>query len=157
MGPAMERVAELGRLPMDWATYGAGPPTSLSVEAAHRLLTKVNDMWGRTFGQAIQPFVVVPLPRGGLQVEWRNDAAEIEIEIGPDGQVGYLFIDKTGDERVFQEEDDVSWDDALATIERVFVLGQERGSLVAVQERRADNRRDLATALAIAQEAGAYD
>ncbi len=29
--------------------------------------------------------------------------------------------------------------------------------LVAIQERRADNRRDLATALAIAQEAGAYD
>jgi len=157
MQPAMERAAELGRLPMDWDTYGADPPTSLSVEAAHRLLTKVNDMWGRTFGEAVRPFVVVPLPRGGLQMEWRNDAAEIEIEISPGGHMGYLFIDKTGDERVFQEEDDVSWNDALATIERVFVLGQERGSLVAIQERRADNRRDLATALAIAQEAGAYD
>jgi len=157
MQPAMEHVAELGRLPMDWDTYGADPPTSLSVEAAYRLLMNVNDRGVGTFGEAMRPFVVVPLPRGGLQVEWRNDAAEIEIEIGPDGHVGYLFIDKTGDERVFQEEDDISWDDALATIERVFVLGRERGSLVAVQERRADNRRDLATVLAIAQEAGAYD
>ncbi len=126
MQPAMERVFELARLPMDWDTYGAHPPTSLSVEAAHRLLMDVNNTWRGTFGEAVRPFVIVPLPRGGLQMEWRNDAAEIEIEIGPGGQVGYLFIDKTGDERIFQEEDDVSWDDALIMIERVFVLGRER-------------------------------
>ncbi len=129
MQPAMERVADLGRLPMDWDTYSADPPTSLSVEATHRLLKKINDRWGGAFGEAVRPFIVVPLPRGGLQVEWRNDAAEIEIEVGPDEHMSYLFIDKTGDERVFQEEDDVSWDHALAMIERVFVLGRERDSV----------------------------
>ena len=39
---------------------------------------------------------IVPVPGGGLQFEWHTSINELEIEIAPDGTMGFLAVDSEG-------------------------------------------------------------
>lgn len=124
--PAFHRLTELGRLTPDWDTYGGEPPTRASLATAYALLFEVAERFGEPFGERVRPFAIVPLAAGGVQIEWRQTGAEVELEIGPGGDIAYLFIDKRGADRVFQEKDSVSWDEALEVIARVLASDHAR-------------------------------
>jgi hypothetical protein len=65
------------------------------------------------------PHAILPLP-GGVQLEWRGRLADLEVDIGPDGQLGYLLVHRTADGRASEEAEDVSRSPILACIGRVL-------------------------------------
>ncbi len=114
--PALQRVARLADLQPDWDSYGADPPSARAVTGAHDVLVAVNEQFAATRGEGVLPFTIAPLNDGGLQLEWRGPLAEIEVDIDPTGHLGYLFVDKSGAERAFVEQDEAAWPDVLAKI-----------------------------------------
>lgn len=120
--PALDRLSRLAKLPADWDSYGGDPPTRRSISTAYGLLFEVVDSIGRTAGQAGIPFAIVPLAYGGVQMEWRGPSAEVEIEIGPEGDFGYLCIDKRGPERIFREKDGATRHEILDLIAQTLIV-----------------------------------
>ena len=118
--PAFQRLDELARLQPDWDSYGGDPPTPAAVDRARDLLSAVAGSFGEAVGDRALPYVIVPLAVSGVQVEWRRPTLEIEVEIGPEGQVGYLLIEHDNGERTFAEADNVPWSRALELIGRVI-------------------------------------
>lgn len=120
MQPALQRVTRLADLQPDWDSYGADPPSAQAVAGAHDVLMAVNEQFAATRGESVLPFAIAPLNDGGLQLEWRGPLAEIEVDIDPTGHLGYLFVDKSGAERAFVEQDEAACPDVLAKIALTF-------------------------------------
>ncbi len=72
-------------------------------------------------GQSALPWTVAPLANGGVQLEWKGPEGALEVEISPDGRLGYLLEVGQGADSSVQEGDDI----ADEHIERLlsFVLG----------------------------------
>lgn len=122
MQPALRRIAQLADLPPDWDSYGADRLSGEAIVHARELLQAVNAAFGGAYGQNVQPYAIAPLNDGGVQLEWRGPAAEIEVEISYDGRLGYLFIDKRGGDRSFHEQGDVARPDVLRLIGQTLSL-----------------------------------
>jgi hypothetical protein len=117
------RFGELDAIDENWDSYGGRPPTKASLKASRAFVRDVLCRVPQDRLDGARPFAIVPLVDGGVQLEWRAESAEIELDIGPDGEFGYLLIDKTGDERRFEEGDDITPDEALALVASVLGLG----------------------------------
>jgi hypothetical protein len=113
---AFQRVAQLGELGPDWDSYGAAPPAHRAIATAYGLLLTAYQHYERTVGERIRPYAIVPVADGGVQLDWRGPAAEIEVEIDPTGSIGYLYIDRRGAARTFKEENDVRLSTVIALI-----------------------------------------
>lgn len=87
---ARETLDELARLPEDWDSYGAAPPTAVAISAAHGLLANVAERYVEPTDEDALPWAAAPLADGGVQFEWRGPGGAIEVEIGPDGGLAYL-------------------------------------------------------------------
>ena len=73
-------------LPPGWNSYGASPIREESVETTWRLLSCVLEP------RMPLPYVV-PLPTGGVQLEWHTERIDLEIEIeGPDRMAVYYQL-----------------------------------------------------------------
>jgi hypothetical protein len=100
-------------LPPNWDTYGARPISDLAAEDARLLILQLLD-------QGVAPPVLVPLPDGGVSVEWHRPSRELAIEFpGATGLLGataYYRDDGQGTE----------WEDALAAaVPRVLEILSE--------------------------------
>ena len=104
---SFRRLDALGELVDNWDSYGGAPPTPLSLETARRLLLKLDRQCRIRLGRDVDPFHIAPLPSGGVQLEWTGSSKDIEVEVGPDGRLAYLLIDRSGDERRFTEDEEV--------------------------------------------------
>jgi hypothetical protein len=62
------------------------------------------------------PWTSAPIADGGLQVEWRGLSARIEVQVAPDGSVGYLIQRGEGRSAVYEEAEDVPFDDLVEAI-----------------------------------------
>lgn len=111
-----QRIEQLGDLQADWDSYGGEPPARLAIRTAHEVFRDVIGAWPALPDQRLRPFAVAPLRDGGVQMEWRTSAKELELEIGADGGIGYLLIDKRGSQREFAEGDTISRTEALDLI-----------------------------------------
>ena len=67
-----EKLLRLVELPPNWDGYHAKPITIEAVETARRMLSGAP---------------IVPLPGGGIQIEWHLDGHEVEITIAPNGKI----------------------------------------------------------------------
>lgn len=115
---AMQRLSEFARLTPGWDTYDAQPITMTATSEAQRFLSELAARFaGRT--NDAEPFFVAPLPYGGVQMEWRQTGHEIEIEIGPDGHIGYLLTTGQGDNHTFTERDNVQFAEVLDLVTRL--------------------------------------
>jgi hypothetical protein len=74
--PVLDRLTELVALPPDWDTYGALPVARQSVEMALSTLSTV-------MSEGAELPWIVPLPNGGLQLEWHRVDSDIEIALDP--------------------------------------------------------------------------
>jgi hypothetical protein len=97
----------------DWDSYGALPPTARAVGLASRVIVECAAHAGGT------PSAVMPLPDGGLQLLWERGSEELQIDVGPDGALGYLAIHRGGGEPGMAEANDVSLSDVLALVENL--------------------------------------
>ncbi len=89
-----ERLQELQRLPENWNGYGELP---IALEAVAQSVA---------FLSAIGPTVpipdVMPMPDGGLQIEFSGSGCELEVEVRPHGGVAAFFVDADGHEQEFE-------------------------------------------------------
>ena len=120
-GPTRERLAQIARLPADWDAYGSEPPSGIAVRRAYRLFDSVVNSFRGLVGERIRPFSVAPLPSGGVQAEWRSGNRAVELEVGPDGTLGYLTIEGAGPEADYEEGDEITSAEALALLSRVLL------------------------------------
>lgn len=118
---AAQRLDAFAMLSAGWDTYDAKPITPTAIQEARRLLAAVGRRLADQTGRA-KPFFVAPLPYGGVQIEWRrpNKEIEIEVEIADDGRFGYLLTTSMGENRTFEESDNVSADQVLERIVRLY-------------------------------------
>lgn len=114
------RLRQLSALAPDWDSYGAKPVSDKAIRATHQLLSTIRDPLGTLLGDQIQPFAIAPLADGGLQLEWRGPKGTLEVDIAPDGKLGYLLVEGQKD-RSFEEGDDVPWNRIPALMRRVMV------------------------------------
>jgi len=124
------QLRSLKDLPAGWDSYGASPVAETSVKIASQLLLDLECKLLRPLGSQINPGNIVPLDDGGIQLEWEGTRGEIEVEIGFDGSLSYLFIESHGNNRRFVEKSQVPM---AEVVERIgSILGSRNAlSLVA--------------------------
>ncbi len=108
------------RLEKDWDTYGAVPISSESIRIAHRLVMAIIRLCLDT-DEVKVPDVIAPIPNGGVHLEWIGSHKEIEVDIGPNGELGYLLIEGEGKDRQFSEKDEDSWTHIIDLIKMVIL------------------------------------
>jgi hypothetical protein len=77
---------EIQLLPRNWDSYGSSPTDPATVREAVRLLSTV-------MAPSTPPPFVVPLPDGGVQLEWHAGPIDLEIEVSPNGRREILYSD----------------------------------------------------------------
>jgi len=107
------RLDELSVLEEDWDSYGGLPPTARAVAAASRLMIEAVAVTGEV------PDAVMPFPNGGLQVIWERGAHELQVDVGPDGCLGYLEIQRGAGDPDMREADRVSLIDIVARVDQL--------------------------------------
>jgi hypothetical protein len=116
-----QRLRQLAELAPDWDSYDAAPPSALAIAMASQLLATAGERFGAQAGERLSPFAIAPIPDGGVHIEWRAPAREIEVDVGPEGQLGYLFIEGRGDTRRFREAENVSLEVILELVGRTLL------------------------------------
>lgn len=104
------RLDALSTLEPDWDSYGGRPPTARAIGLASRVIVESVAQTGGA------PSDVMPLSAGGLQLIWEHGPDELQIDVGPDGVLGYLVIRRGDDAAGTAEADDISLTDALALV-----------------------------------------
>ena len=77
--PMFSKMAGLVDLPPNWNSHGARPVSLKAIEYALNLLLQTM--------QTDTPLpTIVPLPRGGIQLEWHLSGIAFEVAVSPEGQ-----------------------------------------------------------------------
>ena len=112
------RLTEFAAFEEDWDSYGASPISYRAIDAARQLLLRLPRLLGE-FGDA-GPYAVAPLASGGIQFEWRVPRGSLELEIGPNGDRGYLLTSESDSGQTYEEKENVSQADALKLVARIL-------------------------------------
>ncbi len=86
-----DRISDLMRLPIGWDGYGGRPLTPGSAYIAVRLLATVCT-------PGTPPPSLVPLPGGGVQIEWHRGAIDLEISVFSPGRISVFYCDDRSDD-----------------------------------------------------------
>jgi Arc/MetJ family transcription regulator len=85
---ALDRIDDLAHLGDGWDSYGAAPIGNDAVRAARVL---VIELWQSGAFAGTDQIDIIPVPTGGIQVEWAFGPRDIEIEIGHAGDLAWLI------------------------------------------------------------------
>jgi hypothetical protein len=107
---ALEDLEEFRALEEDWDSYGAAPIPDVSLEAARHLLRAA------AAGELSKPYFIAPLPRGGVQIEWRGKRNALEIEISSQAGMSYLLIKNVDGDRSFDRKENVDLYDVVMAV-----------------------------------------
>ena len=118
---ATRQLMQLSLLEQNWDSYGAEPVSSVAIDKAYALLQLLQESRVDLLQERIAPYAIAPLANGGVQLEWRGGDRALEVEVGPDGDFGYLSIVEDGDARSFQEEDHVSTSQIVELIAKTLI------------------------------------
>lgn len=86
----VHRLVGLSQLGDDWDSYGAKPIQLAAFQSAIELV-------GQTMSDDSPVPSIVPTPDGGVQFEWHTANLDLEVEIGPDGNLSVFFEDGQGE------------------------------------------------------------
>ena len=89
-GRVLAGLDRLARLPADWDSYGADPPTDAAVSHGRRLVEVLTPLLVAQAGHRGDPWAVAARVDGGIQIEWDGESGSVEVHIGPDGTLGFL-------------------------------------------------------------------
>ncbi len=117
--PSYERLRELLTLESDWDGNGAHRPTRLAVLSAAELIAAVWDTVRSVHAAKSQPYEIMPIADGGLQVEWRGTSERVDLNVGPDGSTSFLHVAGHGDGRTYREGDDLPFVEAIRLVKQV--------------------------------------
>ncbi|HEX7165423.1 MAG TPA: hypothetical protein VF230_00450 [Acidimicrobiales bacterium] len=102
-----------GVLRSDWNGHGARALQIEAVELAMRVLGALLHERPRPF-----PTWIVPTFRGGLQLEWKVDEIELEIDVDPNGTIEVLFSDR-GEQKEWDGSFSERIDDVHHVLDRI--------------------------------------
>jgi hypothetical protein len=113
----LEVLETFRELPADWDSYGALPITATALRQATEFLTAFQESprVDRSSLEAV-PYVIAPVPNGGIQIEWRRRSGSLEMEIQPDGSFGALVEQAFGSPR-YSESGHLTPGQALTLLE----------------------------------------
>src|SRR3954447_19079229 len=83
----IDQLNALAHLEPDWDSYGAAPISPKAITQARALIERVASKAAR-LGREAHPYYIGPTPIGGIQVEWRGNGRESQIEVRPDHTYG---------------------------------------------------------------------
>jgi hypothetical protein len=118
--PALERLAEFATLADDWDSYGAVPITAVAIDVARELAAEIISRHALSIRPEGYTFDVVPLPNGGVQLEWDVAARHLEVAVNPDGELSYLLVTAGGEARQASIAESVSRYDAVLVADAVM-------------------------------------
>lgn len=99
----LERVYRIQALKENWDSYHSPPMTAQAADVTRSLLHMLS-AW-HTINPKIQP-QLCPTTDGGIQIVWREQGYELDVDIEPDGQVtGWLHRLCDGAEVTWPPED----------------------------------------------------
>ena len=121
---SLQTLRRLSDLLPNWDSYGGLPPTGSALAIARRLLAGIASEMAGVAARDGTPYHITPLADGGILLEWetRGNGDELAVDIGADGEFGYLRITGTGESRTFDEQDGVP-PARVHTIVADFLLG----------------------------------
>jgi len=92
MTPAIEQLEAMRRLGENWDGYGAAAPQAKVIDLAQQLAGLLGTMLRKS---AVPPQLhVSPTRVGGALIEWEDADTEHEVELNPDGSIGFLHRHK---------------------------------------------------------------
>lgn len=116
----LNRLQQIEDLGANWDSYASEAPSHLAVATAHSVIWAVYMGSVHEGRRPTVPYSVVPLSGGGVQVEWRGDAATIEVEISSEGVFGYLLVRGSEPLRDVEERDNVPQSHILELVRSVI-------------------------------------
>ena len=105
--PALRLIAEIATLSPDWDSYGAAPPSPRAIAWACLLIEAVAEAGDRAGAGRRSPWTSAPIADGGLQIEWLGGEGRIEVQVAPDGSVGYVLVPDAEADTALHEADGV--------------------------------------------------
>jgi hypothetical protein len=117
IGPSLQQLDELSTLEDDWNYYGAAAPTPVAISLARRFLEQTQTQVGAIARDRVRPFHIAPVP-GGVQLEWVSKDGELNLVIGPTGEMSFLQVNAGADGRNYGEQHNVTWSDAMRQVAR---------------------------------------
>ena len=83
---AQRKISELAQLSENWDSYGSRSIQRPAIEQAAEVLACLSNL-------DLSDPQIFPVPGGGIQLEFRQDSRELEIEILPDGSIEFLMVE----------------------------------------------------------------
>ncbi|MBI2940711.1 MAG: hypothetical protein HYY04_09775 [Chloroflexi bacterium] len=120
--PELEQLEGFANLEPDWDSYGAAPISGKAISTARRLMTVVAEQFGDLLGERVRPYAVAPVADGGVYVEWRGPGGQLQVQVGPDGNLTYLLVKSVRCRRVFEERSQASSTEVLSAAAGVLSL-----------------------------------
>lgn len=111
-----QRFVELARVPEDWDSYGAAAVAPHAIARAQGLIMDVLRAFPLRAPEELLPFDLLPLPDGSVQLIWQGACGELDLDVNPDGRIGYLVTIDQGGGRRRDEVDDVSPQDLIRVL-----------------------------------------
>lgn len=125
---SFQRLKSLSELESDWDSYGAEPISSSSIHLALQFLVVLRNVFAgisneksNGLSQKIEPYAIIPVPNGGVQLEWRGSTKDLELEVEPTGVFSYLLIDKHTSGKTFKEQSGVSLAQAIGLVCKILI------------------------------------
>jgi hypothetical protein len=85
----------------------------------------VCEFW-REVDDAVRPYDIAPMTDGGVVLEWRGVGGNLELEVHPGRKFSYLLIEGEGENRRFEEGDDIPRSSIISLLSRIFRPQGER-------------------------------
>src|SRR5665213_883443 len=94
MATTIEQLEAMRRLPENWDSYGAAAPRSVVIDLAQAFIGLAEASIRRKLAPNGGELHVSPTRIGGVLIEWEDVLEEHEVELCPDGSIGFLHLDK---------------------------------------------------------------
>jgi hypothetical protein len=115
-----DRIARFADLEPDWDSYGAKRISPTAIAVARQTLRSVTQGTEPALSERVLSVWIAPLPNGGVVLEWRGAAADLEVEIAADGALG-LLLEERGDQAIeTSERTDVGAEDVATLLKDVL-------------------------------------
>lgn len=93
---ASARFQELMQLGQNWDTYGANPIRADAAIAGIQLLSQV-------MGESVPEPSFVPVPSGGVQLEWHGVGRDVEVEVESFARARLFFVGQNNEQEIHSE------------------------------------------------------
>lgn len=117
----IRQIAALKQLRTGWNGYQAQPITGIAIDVACHLIRLIAKQHWFTAQEKTFPNVIVPVPNGGVQFEWRRATRELEVGIDPDGTLSYLSIENVAGKEIEKEAERAELAEILKQIASVVL------------------------------------